>query len=143
MSAGDRAPALRRLQRPRLWLAIGLAALLAVVAVSLSPASSLPAPAMLGFDKFAHLVTYAALSAYAVMLLSRMRAQALAGLALVLIGIMLEVGQGWLTETRAADRADALANALGVLLGLLVSATRAARWLQKLDARLGPGSPTR
>jgi glycopeptide antibiotics resistance protein len=75
------------------------------------------------------------LSAYAAMLFARMRARALAAAGLVVLGIGLEVAQGWLTASRQADIADALVNSLGVLGGLSIAATPLARLLQRLDAR--------
>ena len=89
-----------------------------------------------GFDKVEHFLGYALLSAYAVMLFARMRPQAVAALGVIMFGIAIEVAQSTWTTDRLGDSADAMANALGALAGLLVSATPMARWLQRLDARL-------
>lgn len=128
-------PVLREFHRPGLWLAVwGL--LFALVAIgSLLPASGLPS-VLPGLDKFQHFVGYALLSAYAVMLFARMRPQALAALGVIAFGIAIELVQAAWTADRLGDSADAMANALGALAGLVVSATPAAGWLQQIDARL-------
>ncbi|MGH8085465.1 MAG: VanZ family protein [Lysobacter sp.] len=128
-------PLLREFRRPAVWLA-GWGLLFALVAVgSLLPPSDLP-PMWPGLDKLQHFVGYALLSAYAVMLFARMRPQALAALAVIAFGIAVEFAQAAWTADRIGDSADAMANALGALAGLMVSATPMARWLQWLDARL-------
>ncbi|MEO7259526.1 MAG: VanZ family protein [Luteimonas sp.] len=129
---------LRRFRRPRLWLAIGVAAVLAVVAVSLLPARELPQSPFSGFDKLGHFLGYAALSAYGGMLFARMRSQSWTAAGLVALGIGLEYTQALLTDSRSGDLHDAVANTLGVLAGLM-SASTSPRWaclLQRLDARL-------
>jgi VanZ family protein len=127
---------LREFHRPAVWLAVW-AAMFAVVATgSLLPASELP-PVRPGLDKLEHFLGYALLSTYAVMLFARMRPQALAALAVVVFGIGIEFAQAAWTPDRSGDSADAMANALGALAGLLLSATPVARWLQRLDARWG------
>lgn len=129
-----RAPQLRELRRPRLWLGLWLGAIAAVIVLSLTPPPPMAVPR--GFDKLEHLSSYALLAYGAVLLFARRRAQLGAGLALVAMGIGLEFAQALLTQARMADPADALANTTGVLLGLLLTFTPAARWLQRLDARL-------
>lgn len=126
---------LREFRRPGLWLGLWAVMILAVVAGSLLPARELPPVPFHGFDKVEHLLGYALLSAYAVMLFARMRARALAAAGLVALGIGLEVAQGMLTASRQADIADAMVNALGVLAGMAITATPLARLLQRLDAR--------
>ncbi|GAB3358923.1 membrane protein [Lysobacter tyrosinilyticus] len=126
--------ALRPFQRPRLWLGLWLCAIAAVIVLSLTPPPPMKVPH--NFDKVEHLSSYALLAYGAVLLFARRRTQLGAGLALVAMGIGLEFAQAALTRDRIADPADALANATGVVLGLLMSFTAAARWLQRLDARL-------
>jgi VanZ family protein len=124
---------LRELHRPWLWLGLWLAALAATAGLSLMPPPAMAVPQ--GFDKFEHVAGYALLAFGAVGLFARMRAQCRAGAGLVALGVAMEVAQGALTQDRLADPADALANAVGVLLGLGVAATPAATWLQRVDAR--------
>ena len=71
-------------------------------------------------DKLEHLLAYGVLAAAAVQVWRAGRPLLLAGLGLVLMGVLLEFAQGALTATRQADPFDALANTLGVGLGLLM-----------------------
>ncbi|RNF82933.1 VanZ family protein [Lysobacter psychrotolerans] len=128
---------MHRFRRPWLWVG-GWVAMIALVAVgSLMSASHLPSPPFHGVDKLEHVVGYALLSGYAAMLFVRLRPRALAAAGLVGYGIGIEFAQAALTTTRMADPADMVANTVGVLIGLLFAATPAARWLQRLDGRLG------
>lgn len=118
---------LKPLRRPRLWSALWCLAIAAVVVVSLLPAGELPqAP---GSDKLHHFLAYFALAAAAVQLYARWTSLLGAGLGLVLLGLGLEHAQGALTDSRMADRWDALANTLGVIAGL---ATRLTPWRDAL-----------
>ncbi len=119
--------ALKPLRRPWLWSGLWSIAIAVVVVASLLPASELPqAP---GGDKLHHFLTYFALAAAAVQLYARWPSLLGAGLGLVLLGIGLEYAQGALTDSRTADRWDALANTLGVIAGL---ATRLTPWRDAL-----------
>ncbi|MGH8076660.1 MAG: VanZ family protein [Lysobacter sp.] len=138
MSAAQRSAVLREFRRPRLWLAIGALGVLGLVGMSLLPARDLPPSPFSGFDKVGHFLGYAVLSAYGGMLFANMRAQALAAAGLVALGLGLEFAQAQLTDSRSGDLRDAVANTLGVLVGL-ASASISPRWaclLQWLDARL-------
>ncbi len=123
--------AMRPLRRPGLWLGLWIAAIVAVIVVCLLPPAPLALPA--GGDKVEHLVTYFLLSAGAVQLFATRRALAAAAIGLVLLGIGIEFAQGALTVTRMADPLDALANAAGVGLGMLVAATPARELLLRLE----------
>ena len=125
--------ALKPFRHPWLWSGLWSLAIALVVVLSLMPAPDIDVPP--GGDKFEHLLAYAALSAFAVQLYARWPSLLGAGLGLVLLGIGLEYAQGALTETREADRWDALANTLGVISGL---ATRLTPWrdlLLRFDTR--------
>lgn len=127
---------MRQFRRPWLWLGMWLALFALIAAGSLISADNLPAVDIFGFDKVQHFVGYAALSTGAVLLFSRLRTQALIALVIIAFGIGVEFAQASLTADRMGDAADAVANTLGVLAGLLLSATPIARWLERLDARL-------
>lgn len=123
MSAtASRRPWLREFRWPALWVAIWIAMIAAVVASSLLPAHDLPEVPD-GFDKVEHFVGYLILSAWAVMLFAHRRAQAIAAVGLIALGVALELAQGAWTVSRMADSADALANSLGVLAGLMLGPT--------------------
>jgi VanZ family protein len=125
---------LRAFARPRLWLGIWIFGWVLVIALSLlrPPPMGLDVP---DSDKLGHLLAYATLSAWAMMLFATRRAWALAAVALVALGVGLEFAQGALTDYRLADPRDAVANTLGVLLGLSALLGRAQFALQRLDRR--------
>ena len=135
-AAAVKAPVLRRFQRPWLWLSLWLALFVLIAAGSLMPTDDLPPIDISGFDKVQHFLGYAALSTGAVLLFARLRTQVLVALGIIAFGIGIEFAQAGLTPDRMGDAADVLANTLGVLAGLLLSATPVAGWLQRLDARL-------
>lgn len=134
-----RGPLLRPFRFPWLWVGLWLVAILATVVVCLLPPPPVAVPR--NVDKVEHVLGYAVLSIGAVWLFAGMRGQCRAAAGLVALGVALEWAQGALTTTRLADPADALANAAGVLLGLVVASTPAATWLQRLDARLASRRP--
>ncbi|MBS4753337.1 VanZ family protein [Nocardioides sp. zg-ZUI104] len=103
------------LRHAPLWLGLWLAALVAVVALSLG--SPPPAPGVPNADKWQHFLTYGVLAAAAVQVFRRGTPLLLACAGVVLLGIGLEVAQGTLTATRQMDWRDAVANTAGVLLG--------------------------
>jgi VanZ family protein len=110
------------------------AAVAGVVVLSLTPVpdlGELPAHS----DKFEHFLAYGLLAAGAVQLYPRWRSLVVVGLALVFMGIGLEYAQGALTKTRMMDRADALANTIGVIAGLAVQLTPWRDALLRLDPR--------
>lgn len=129
-SAGS---ALRPFRHPLLWVVVGLGLVAIVVLGSLVPARDLPPMPFNGFDKVQHLLGYAVLSSYAVMLFARLRIQAACAIGLVVLGVGLEFAQAAMTSSRQADPADALFNSLGVLAGLLLAATPLAGLLQRID----------
>ena len=133
---------MRPLRWPRLWLGLWGAAIFAVVALSLAtpPQSALEFPQ--GSDKLLHFTAYFSLSFSAIQLFSSARGQMLAALGLIALGGVLEWAQGALVpEARSAALLDGAANAAGVLMGMACRATRAAIWLQRLEARLEPLRP--
>ena len=119
---------LKPFRRPWLWAGLWTAAVAAVCAASLVPMSSLPSvPA--GTDKLEHFVGYALLAAGAVQLFGRRLSLLSACVTLALMGVGLEYLQGRMGLGRAMDTRDALANTLGVLVGL---ATQFTRWRDAL-----------
>jgi VanZ family protein len=135
VTAARSALALRAFARPRVWLGIWIFGWLLAITLSLvrPPSMGLQVPES---DKLGHLVAYAMLSSWAVMLFATRRGWLLAALALVALGIGMEFAQGALTDYRMRDPRDAVANTLGVLLGLAVAKTRLQGLLQALDRRL-------
>ena len=127
--------AIRCFRHPRLWLAGWVLVIVAVVISSLLPANKLPIVPIDHFDKVEHFLAYALLGTYAVMLFAHRRAQALAVLALIALGVALEFAQSQVTGNRIASSADALANAFGALAALSLAPTRWAEALLRLESR--------
>jgi VanZ family protein len=125
--------ALKPLRRPRLWLGLWIAAIVALIVVCLIPLPPLPDNS----DKLEHLFGYFALSAAAVQLFGSRRALSLAAVCLVALGIGVEIAQGF-TAYRSSDLADALANTLGVLLGMATALTPWRDLLLRVEKRLFP-----
>lgn len=124
---------MRRFAYPWLWLSGWLLGLALLLWFSLTP-QPLLLPMAQG-DKLEHLLSYALLAGYAGALFDGWRARIAAALALMLLGVLLEWLQG-LTSYRLADPYDAIANVIGVLLGMAVAMTSLGDVLQWLDARL-------
>ena len=139
--------AFKPLRRPALWGGLWIAAIAAVVVLSLAP--SVPTPDVPDGDKLGHFLAYFALAAAAVQLYARWSALlgagiglvllgiglVLLGIGLVLLGIGLEYAQGALTASRMQDGADALANTLGVIVGLSTRLTPFRDVLLQFDTR--------
>ena len=126
---------LKAFRRPRLWLGLWVLAILVVIAVCLLPSPALP-PLPDNSDKVEHLLAYFFLAAVAVQLFAERRALWIVAIGLVALGIGIEVAQGLLTTTRAADPRDAVANTLGVLLGMATVLTPWRDLLLRWDKRL-------
>lgn len=109
-------------------------AIAVVVAGSLLPGKDLPAVPI--NDKVEHFLAYAVLSASAVQLFARRLSWAVVAVLFVLMGIGLEFLQAKMALGRMLDRADALANTIGVLLGLATALTPLRDVLLRLDRRL-------
>ena len=135
MAAVTADAALKPLRRPRLWLGLWGLAIAVVIAVCLMPPPPLP-PLPDNSDKLEHLLAYFLLAAGAVQLFATRRALLWTALGLVALGIGIELAQGLLTATRAADPIDALANTVGVTLGLGVRWTPWRDLLLRWERRL-------
>ena len=126
------AAVLKPLRRPRLWLSLWCVAIAAVIVGSLLPAMDLP-PVPAGADKLEHFAGYGVLAAIAVQLFATRAALWRAGVGLAALGIVLEILQYVLTSTRMMDGWDALANCLGVLMGLATALTPLRDLLLRLE----------
>lgn len=121
-------------RRPWLWLSLWSAAIAVVVVTSLLPPQDIPRTAP-GVDKIQHLVAYALLAAGAVQLYARRLSLFSACIGLALMGIALEYAQGRMGLGRSMDPHDALANGIGVLIGLATQFTPLRDVLLRLDRR--------
>ena len=124
---------LKPFKRPWLWSGLWILAIAAVVIGSLLPSQDLPAVGV--DDKLQHFVGYAVLSGGAVQLFVRRLSWGFVCVLLVLMGIGLEVLQAQMGLGRMLDRNDALANTIGVLIGLATAFTPLRDALLWLDRR--------
>jgi VanZ family protein len=129
---------LKPLRWPAFWVGLWLLAIAVVVATCLLPGEDLP-KVRPGVDKLEHAGSFLVLSACAVQLFASGRALLRAAAWLVMLGVLIEFMQGWFTVDRAPDATDALADAIGVGLGLLVARTPARDLLLRLFPRRAPG----
>ena len=125
---------MRDFDKPRLWLGIWIFGWLLCIVLSMGPPPPIPAEVPDG-DKLGHALAYALLSAWAVMIFRTRRAWLRSAAALMALGVVIEIAQGTLTDNRSGDPYDALADALGILIGLGVALTPADQWLLKLERR--------
>lgn len=126
--------ALKPLRRPRLWLGLWIVAIVVLIVICLVPLDSLP-PLPANSDKLEHLFGYFVLSATAVQLFGSRRALLLSAVGLIALGIGIEIAQGY-TAYRSSDLADALANTLGVLLGMATAVTPWRDLLLRMEKRV-------
>ncbi|MDE2407501.1 MAG: VanZ family protein [Xanthomonadaceae bacterium] len=115
-------------------MALWVMAIAIVVITSLVPGKDLPQVGM--NDKLEHFTAYGLLSASAVQLFARRLSWGFVCVLLVLMGIGLELLQGAMGMGRTMDSHDALANAMGVLMGLGIAFTPLRDLLLWIDRRL-------
>jgi VanZ family protein len=118
-----------------LWVFGGVCIALVIAYYCLTPGDNLPTVGV--SDKIQHATAFLVLTLWLAGIISRRWHMAL-GVALVAYGGLLELGQGWLAWGRSADWLDLLADAVGVVIGLLLALTplgRWARWLESLQRR--------
>jgi VanZ family protein len=116
-----------------LWLAVWGLMILGVIVLSLMRGP--PIPELLVIGKIDHFIAYVALAAFAVQLFASRNAQSVAALAMVVLGILLELAQGYLTTYRDMSLYDACVDSVGVAAGLATSWMPLANLLQKMEGR--------
>ena len=116
----------------RWWFLFGIGLVLLVVYLSLANIS-LPEAASGFGDKVNHLIAYAALMGWFGQLFTSWRDRIFLACGLMLLGVAMEYGQA-MTAYRYFDWLDAVANSLGVLLGvisLMLGADKILLWFEK------------
>lgn len=126
--------AIKPLRRPWFWLGLWCTAVLVVIVLCLIPVPALPQLPR-NSDKVEHFLAYFVLAASAVQLWADRRALLRVALGLIALGIGIEVAQGTLTEARSADPIDAVANSVGVLIGMATVLTPFRDLLLRLQPR--------
>jgi VanZ family protein len=112
---------MKPLRRRNAWLALWLSGVTVLVVVCLLPGPDLPKLPI--SDKLEHALAFALLSASAVQLFERWRALLVVGVGLLALGIGIEFAQGVFTSTRAMEFGDVVADAAGIVSGLLLALT--------------------
>ncbi len=107
---------LKPLRFPRVWLGLWWLAIAVTIVVCLIPPPPLALPQ--NSDKVEHFLAYFLLASAAVQIYRTRGALLWAGAGLVLLGVGIEFLQGALTTDRMADPMDALANSVGVVVGM-------------------------
>jgi len=123
------------LDNKKFWVGLWLFAIAVVVVLSLIPPPLVLLDLPKNSDKGQHFMAYSLLAFSATQLFYRGRFLWVVSLLLVFLGISLEWAQGVLTTTRMADPWDALANTLGVALGLATGFTPLGNILLRLQPK--------
>jgi VanZ family protein len=115
------------------WVVASVLLVLLVVWGSLQ--TSVQSPALGGFDKFEHFGTYTVLATWFTGFSRRNRYWVVA-LALLGLGLALEITQFAMQAGRVAEPLDMAANTAGVAVGVLLATFATGGWVQKAEAWL-------
>ncbi len=116
------------------WSLTGIGLIFFVVYLSLAEIYLPQVPSTIG-DKINHLIAYAVLMGWFGQLFTSKRSRIILACALVLLGVAMEVGQS-MTTYRFFDWLDAVANSIGVMLGVIALASGADKILPWVERRL-------
>jgi len=117
----------------RLWAAASAALIVVVIYGSLG--AGMQVPGLFGFDKLQHFGTYCVLAVWFTGLVSR-RNYWKAALALVCLGLGMELLQQSMGRGRIGEPLDMAANALGVAAGVAVALWQTGGWARRIEAWL-------
>jgi hypothetical protein len=118
-----------------LWWAIGWGLIVATVTESLRPKVWLAE--VVPSDKMLHFLGYCALAVWFGGVTRRSR-YVIAGVALVLLGGVLEIGQGLMNLGRQADWKDFFANSTGIAIGLGLCGLGLGQWMVWIEHWVRP-----
>lgn len=122
------------LRFPRFWLTLAWIFVGLALLVCLAPAG---APGLRGLftinDKVEHGLGYMALTIWFSGIFPRAR-YAWIAIGLFLMGVLVEVLQGWMAVGRNRDVMDVVANTAGIAVGLLLSLLFLGGWVQRFEA---------
>jgi VanZ family protein len=119
------------LKFPRLWLALGWAAVVFAVVVCLLPMSKLP-PANVS-DKAEHFTAYLLLSLWFAGIYPRARYGIIA-VGLCVLGVLIEFAQSAMQLGRQGDPMDVVANSTGIIAGLALCWFGLGGWAQWVES---------
>lgn len=111
----------------KIWLSIGYALLSMTAVLSL-----IPGPDIGGGDKLVHFVTYALLSGWFSLIVKNTRTLWAVLFGLIAFGFLMEYLQGF-TSYRMQDIDDAIANSVGVMVGMAIHFSPLRGLLVKFD----------
>jgi VanZ family protein len=120
------------LRHPRLWLLTGWILIVLAVIASILPAHDLPKLGPIN-DKTEHIVGYCALSLWFAGIYPKSR-YPMIGVALLIMGIVIEGLQGAMKVGREADLRDVYANTVGIVAGLTLALIWLGGWAQRVEA---------
>jgi VanZ family protein len=120
------------LRHPRLWLVSGWILVVLAAVVSIMPLSEMPKMGGIS-DKLEHAVAYSALALWFAGIYPKSR-YPLIGVALLVMGIVIEGLQGAMNLGRHADMRDVYANTLGIVCGLLLALIWLGGWAQRVES---------
>jgi VanZ family protein len=123
-----------KLRYRNFWIVASIVLLLGVVWGSLQ--TSVSASVTQGFDKFEHFGTYMLLAVWFTGLCGRPRWW-LVLVGLLGLGLSMEVAQYLMHAGRMAEAYDMVANAAGVLAGLLLASLLTGGWAQRVESWVG------
>jgi VanZ family protein len=120
------------LRHPRLWLASGWILIVLSVIASIAPAHDLPTMGGVS-DKVEHVVGYFVLALWFAGIYPRSR-YPMIGVALLVMGIVIEGMQAAMHVGRQAELRDVYANSVGIVCGLTLALVWLGGWAQRVEA---------
>jgi VanZ family protein len=120
------------LRHPRLWLVCGWILVIFAVVANLVPSHDLPKLGGIN-DKLEHVVGYSVLALYFAGMYPKSR-YPMIGVALLVMGIVIEGLQGAMKLGREADLRDVYANTVGIVSGLTLALIWLGGWAQRVEA---------
>ena len=118
------------LRHPWVWLGLGWAFVAGAVVLSLVPGQKLPHTGV--SDKFEHALAYALLTLWFTGVYPRSSYWRI-GVGMLALGIAVEIAQYAMPFGRQMDVRDVVANALGIVLGLVVAMIGLGGWAQRIE----------
>ena len=119
------------LRHPRLWLVSGWMLVVISVAVNIMPAGDLPKLGGIS-DKLEHAIGYTVLALWFAGIYPKSR-YPMIGVALLVMGIVIEGLQGAMHVGRQADLRDVYANSAGIICGLILAMAWLGGWAQRVE----------